>query len=97
MYRYIFVIVDEFMKMRQSKEARSYGGSRWFHIKTYSNMLGLLFVKSYERGESVYLAMCSRGFNGEVKTMDQLRVSKIDIIFFAIIFIILISIRIFAG
>lgn len=67
MYRYIFVIEDELMKMKQAKESRSVGGSMLFHVKTLSNMLGILFIRSYERAEAVYLAMCARGFDGNVK------------------------------
>jgi cobalt/nickel transport system permease protein len=64
MYRYVFVIEDEFMKMRQAKLSRSVNVSWGREIKTLANMLGVLFLRSYERAESVYLAMCSRGFNG---------------------------------
>ena len=64
MYRYVFVIEDEFMKMRQAKLSRSVHVSWNREIKTLANMLGVLFLRSYERAESVYLAMCSRGFSG---------------------------------
>lgn len=67
MYRYIFVIEDELMKMKQAKQSRSVGGSRFFHAKVLANMLGILFIRSYERAEAVYLAMCARGFDGNVK------------------------------
>jgi cobalt/nickel transport system permease protein len=67
MYRYIFVIEDELMKMKQAKESRSVGGSGFFHAKALANMLGTLFIRSYERAEAVYLAMCARGFDGDVK------------------------------
>ena len=62
MYRYIFVVTDELMKMAQAKEARSVGGSRWFHIRTLANMIGVLFIRAYERAEVVYTAMLSRGY-----------------------------------
>lgn len=94
MYRYIFVIVDELMKMRQAKEARSVGGSRWFHTKVLANMIGVLFMRTYERGENVYLAMCSRGFDGEIKTIDDFRLRMRDFCFLLIIVGILIGIRI---
>jgi cobalt/nickel transport system permease protein len=64
MYRYVFVIGDEFMKMRQAKLSRSVNMPWKQEIKTLANMLGVLFIRSYERGEYVYLAMCSRGFRG---------------------------------
>ena len=67
MYRYIFILTDELMRMRRAKDARSVGGKRFFHIKALSNMLGLLFIRAYERAERVYLAMCARGYDGEVK------------------------------
>jgi len=96
MYRYFFVITDELMLMQRAKEARSVGGSRWFHIKALSNMVGILFLRSYERGESVYLAMCARGFKGAIKTVDALRIRKSDIAFLVSILVVLSGIRFFA-
>jgi len=93
MYRYIFVVQDELMKMHQAKEARSVGGSSWFHAKALSNMIGNLFIKSYERAESVYLAMCSRGFDGNVRTIDDFKLKGLDLFFFLAMIVLLTSIR----
>jgi len=71
MYRYIFVVTDELMRMQQAKKARSVGGSRWFHNKVLANMIGVLFLRTYERAENVYLAMSSRGFDGKIQTIDN--------------------------
>ena len=71
MYRYIFLIEDEFMKMRQAKEARTLKNSHWLDLKVLANMIGVLFIRSYERAESVYLAMCSRGFTGNIKMLHN--------------------------
>ena len=94
MYRYIFVIEDELMKMKQAKEARSIGASRWFHTKTMANMLGVLFIRAYERGEQVYLAMCSRGFDGNIRTMHNFRINRSDFCFLVIIVSVLAGIKI---
>ncbi|MBL7091928.1 MAG: cobalt ECF transporter T component CbiQ [Candidatus Omnitrophica bacterium] len=94
MYRYIFVIEDELMKMRQAKEARSVGGSKWSHTKALANMLGVLFIRAYERGEKVYLAMCSRGFNGDIRTMHSFRVKRSDLCFLALIVGVLAAIKV---
>ena len=94
MYRYIFVVQDELMRMRQAKESRSVGGSKWLHTKALANMVGVLFVRAYERGENVYLAMCSRGFNGEMRTLDNFRVKKSDFCFLLLIVGILVGIRV---
>jgi len=96
MYRYIFVIFDELMEMKRAKDARSVGGSRWFHAKALANMLGVLFVRSYENGEAVYLAMCARGFSGTIKTLDRLVFKKTDLLFLVTIFLILGGIITFA-
>lgn len=94
MYRYIFVVEGELMKMRQAKEARSVGGARWFHTKVFANMIGVLFMRTYERGENVYLAMCSRGFDGKIKTMDGFQPKMKDFCFLFIIIGVLTGIRI---
>lgn len=96
MYRYIFVIEDESMKMRQAKEARSLGKSGWSDFKVTANMAGVLFIRSYERAESVYLAMCARGYNGRVKTIDDLRIKRRDMVFLIVIIISLASINLAA-
>lgn len=84
MYRYLFIIEDELMVMLQAKKARSIGGSRWFHTKALANLLGVLFIRSYERGEAVYLAMCSRGFSGQIKTIDNFKIRTKDFCFLLI-------------
>ncbi|MCX5656999.1 MAG: cobalt ECF transporter T component CbiQ [Candidatus Omnitrophica bacterium] len=97
MYRYIFVVQDELMKMREAKESRSVGGSRWFHIKTLANMVGVLFIRTYERGESVYLAMCARGFEGSIKIVDSFQLKRRDFSFILVLVGLLIFIRLFGG
>lgn len=94
MYRYLFLMVDEVQRMQRAKESRTFGKiSRRRTIKTLSNIVGVLFVRSYERAERVYLAMCSRGFEGEVKTIDNLKIKPFDILFLVSISIALILIR----
>lgn len=94
MYRYIFVVQDELMKMEQAKQARSVGGSRWLHTKALANMVGVLFIRAYERGEKIYLAMCSRGFNGEIKTMHNFQIGRADLYFLLALVSVLAGVRI---
>jgi len=94
MYRYIFVIIDELMKMRQAKAARSVGGSWWFHTKTLANMIGVLFIRSYERSETVYMAMLSRGFSGNINAIYDFRLKKSDILFMSLLTVTLFLIRV---
>lgn len=93
-YRYVFVFQDELQSMIRAKESRSYGRKRWLNFKILANMIGVLFIRAYERGERVYYAMRSRGFEGSIKTMTNMSLAKSDIYFLFIIVIILILIRV---
>lgn len=81
MYRYIFVLVDEVMRMRRARDSRNFGGKRIWQMQTISNMVGTLFLRSYERGERVYMAMVSRGYDGEIQTLSPLSFSQRDAYF----------------
>lgn len=83
MYRYLFVLEDELMRMRRAKDSRSVAGSRWFHARALANMLGVLFVRAYERAEDVYLAMCARGFDGQIRTIYDYKLGIKDLWFLA--------------
>ena len=84
MYRYIFVLADEAMRMQRARESRSVAAShpfnrRWlWQIKAVGGVIGTLFIRSYERGERVYGAMLARGFEGEIRTLSDLRFSLAD-------------------
>ena len=56
-------------------------------------MIGNLFVRSYERGERVYLAMCSRGYTGKIRTMDDFTIKVSDWIFLSSFVFLLILIK----
>jgi cobalt/nickel transport system permease protein len=78
MYRYIFILTDEVMRMKQARDSRSFGGSRMWQVKTIGQMIGTLFIRSYERGERVYAAMVSRGFNGQGTSLNNLALRQTD-------------------
>jgi len=81
MYRYIFVLVDEVMRMKQARDSRNFGGRRWWQIRTVGNMIGTLFIRAYERGERVYAAMVARGFDGRSRTLKRLEFKPVDAYF----------------
>ena len=85
MYRYIFVLVDEVMRMQQARDSRNFGGNRLHQLKTIGNMVGTLFIRSYERGERIYAAMLSRGFDGQIRTLHKLSFRPVDA-YFGVIF-----------
>lgn len=86
MYRYFFIIEDEFMKMKQARESRSAGEANRLRFRSLANMIGVLFIRAYERSESVYMAMCSRGFTGTIMTAPGgCRINYRDAAFLALI------------
>jgi len=89
MYRYIFVLVDEVMRMRQARDSRNFGGKRLWQIHAIGSMIGTLFIRSYERGERVYAAMVARGFDGQSRTLDSLSFRQADAYFGAVFVLIL--------
>jgi cobalt/nickel transport system permease protein len=76
MYRYIFVVYDGLLKMKQARDSRLCCSSRWLHMKTNAFIIANLFIKTYERAEAVYLAMCARGFDGTIKTYESCKAGK---------------------
>lgn len=87
MYRYIFVIEDEFMKMKQARDSRMTRQAGLFGFRSLANLVGVLFIRAYERSESVYMAMCSRGFSGKIAVGQQggLGLQYRDLAFLALI------------
>jgi cobalt/nickel transport system permease protein len=87
MYRYIFVVADEALRLQRAREARSAnpqgkgGRSLPWRAKVLGGMIGSLFLRSYERSERIYAAMLSRGFDGNLRTMraESLRLSDVMI------------------
>ncbi|MFA5039640.1 MAG: cobalt ECF transporter T component CbiQ [Candidatus Omnitrophota bacterium] len=84
LYRYIYLFLDEFMKMRQAQASRTAARPKTAKaLQAFSSILAHLFVRSYEKGERVYQAMCSRGYNGSVPGISRLRAQRSDYIFCA--------------
>lgn len=80
MYRYLFLLVDEVLRMKNARDSRSVGSPpALFQAKTVSSMIGCLFIRSYERGERVYAAMAARGFDGQPRTFGELALDRADI------------------
>ncbi len=78
-YRYIFVIIDEFLSMWQAMSAKGFNPrTNMYGLSVMGNMVGMLIVKSYERGERVYQAMISRGYTGSPKTRTAFAMRRTD-------------------
>jgi cobalt/nickel transport system permease protein len=84
LYRYVFVLTEEVLRMRQARDCRRVGSlGVKAELKTLGAMLGTLLIRSFERAERMYQAMLSRGYSGEIPTMWAPRFSWRDLAFLA--------------
>jgi cobalt/nickel transport system permease protein len=66
MYQYVFIIIDEIQRVAFARDARLYG-NRWiWQAPVIGYMIGSIFVRSFERGERIFLAMKARGYDGRI-------------------------------
>ena len=62
MYRYLPVLAEETRRMRRARSSRTFSRRRRLALDTLSAIVGQLFVRSADRAERIYLAMCARGW-----------------------------------
>jgi cobalt/nickel transport system permease protein len=80
LYRYLFVLLEESLRMIRARDARSFG-SRGKEIKTFIRLISVLLIRSIERAERIFRAMLARGFRGEIKVLKRHRLEYYDILF----------------
>jgi cobalt/nickel transport system permease protein len=66
MLRYLEVIIGEARRMRIARISRGYDPRFLWQAKALAVGVGALFLRAFERGERVYLAMISRGYAGRL-------------------------------
>ncbi len=64
MIRYLDVVTADMGRMLVSMKSRGVDPRSPKHWPALARSLGALFIRSYERGERVHLAMLSRGYDG---------------------------------
>lgn len=66
MYRYSFLLEDQLLRTNRAYASRNINNKKKFNkFRILSNILGATFIRTYERAERVYLAMCARGYDYE--------------------------------
>jgi cobalt/nickel transport system permease protein len=80
MWRYLFLIVEEADRLVRARTSRSgrnsitskrKGGTLSWRAKVTGGMAGSLFIRSLERSEQVYNAMLARGYDGEIRSLEE--------------------------
>lgn len=85
LYRYLFVLTDEVIRLLRARQARSArkdgikaGGSVGWRAHIAGNMAGQLFLRSYERSDRIYDAMLARGYTGQLQTLHAEKIHTAD-------------------
>ena len=71
MYRYLFVLTEELERMVLARRARTFRRSGRLDWGLLTGLIGVLFLRSFERAERVHAAMLSRGWDGTPRTLDD--------------------------
>jgi cobalt/nickel transport system permease protein len=73
MVRYLQVLQEEAARMRIARLSRAQDPGWFWQGRAVAATAGALFVRAYERGERVHLAMLSRGWTGVLAPFDHRR------------------------
>jgi cobalt/nickel transport system permease protein len=81
-YRYVFVIEQEFLRLVRAAKIRGFRpGTNSNTYRTYSYVIGMLFVRAAARAERVHQAMLCRGFKGKFYSLQDFQMSSASWIF----------------
>jgi cobalt/nickel transport system permease protein len=76
-YRYIFVIEEEYLRLMRAAKIRGFRpGNNANTYRTYSYVIGMLFVRATARAERVHQAMRCRGFNGKFYSLQEFQIDS---------------------
>jgi len=82
LYRYLWVVMDEGMRMRMARTARDGGLGPWrLRFRSRVGVIGVLFLRSWDRAERIYRAMAARGFDGTLHAPRRGRLRPGDWLF----------------
>lgn len=76
MLRYVDLLADQLARMRTAMVARCHDPRWLWQLRPVASSLGVVFVRSYERGERVHLAMASRGFDATMPVLHERSVTR---------------------
>lgn len=80
LYRYLFVLTEEGLRMTRARSLRSFGG-RGMGPRVFGCMLGQLLLRSVDRARMIHRAMLCRGFDGEIRMVRTLTLRRADVFY----------------
>jgi len=92
LYRYLFVLVEEAIRMLRAHALRSFGREGNITFRVFMQMMGNLLLRAMDRAQRIHMAMLSRAFTGEIRIVRQFRFRYQETLFltgFSTLFIVL--------
>jgi cobalt/nickel transport system permease protein len=71
MERYRHVLVEEVDRMATARRARTFGRRGVLSWSLLGGLIGMLFLRTFERAERVHDAMIARGWDGTIRSLDD--------------------------
>jgi cobalt/nickel transport system permease protein len=71
MERYRHVLVEEVDRMATARRARTFGRRGMLSWGVLGGLIGMLFLRTFERAERVHDAMIARGWDGTIRSLDD--------------------------
>jgi len=96
LYRYLFVLVEEGLRLNRARTLRSFQG-RGLGIRAFGFLLGSLLLRTLDRSQRIHLAMRCRGFDGTIRTRNLSRLKGSDVLVLAVVLGVLLAMRGFDG
>lgn len=85
-YRYIFVLLDELIRIENAQKTRL----GYKDLKTTYKSLGILasslFIRTWEKGETLFITMSARGYNGEFRMFGNIENPKLKYVLLILLF-----------
>jgi cobalt/nickel transport system permease protein len=86
LYRYIFVLIDEAMRVRRARDfrgaARAGFGRR---LAAAGSVVGAIFLRTLDRSQRIQVAMCARGYSGQPHSLSRLKFRAADAVFLLVV------------
>ena len=81
-YRYVFVIEQEYLRLIRATKIRGFRpGTNANTYRTYSYVVGMLFVRAAARAERVHQALLCRGFKGQFYSLQEFQMGSASWVF----------------
>jgi cobalt/nickel transport system permease protein len=71
-YRYIFVFIEVTAKMQTAQKLRLGSSGLMKRIRATALLAGNLFIRTLEQGERTFTAMSARGYDGNIRVLEDL-------------------------